>query len=98
MPSSLIKDIEKKIAKKMELFTTQVSEKYTDVSKEELLAIWNEVCGLKAKKVSNFQIFCKEKRPELKQKNPDMKFGDMNRELGKLWKKLSDDDKKKYNK
>ena len=70
----------------------------TGISKEELLAIWNEVCGLKAKKVSNFQIFCKEKRPELKEKNPDMKFGDMNRELGKLWKKLSDDDKKKYNK
>jgi hypothetical protein len=97
MPSSLVKDIEKQIIKKIDLFTTQVSEKFNDVSKEELMIIWNEVTGVKAKKVSNFQKFCKEKRPELKEENADLKFGEMNRELGKLWKALSDEEKNKYN-
>tara|TARA_Y100001980_G_C14520386_1_gene295666 strand:+ start:357 stop:653 length:297 start_codon:yes stop_codon:yes gene_type:complete len=97
MPSSLVKDIEKQISKKIDLFATQVSEKYNDVSKDDLLSIWNEVTGVKTKKVSGFQMFCREKRPELKEKNPTFKFGDMNRELGRLWKELDDEQKNKYN-
>lgn len=97
MPSSLIKDIEKQVSKKVDMFTKQVSEKYTDISKDELMSIWNEVCGIKSKKVSNFQRFCKEKRPDLKRDHPDMKFGDVNKELGRMWKELSDEEKNKYN-
>lgn len=96
MPSSLLKDIEKQITKKIDAFTKQIADKFDDVSEDELKKMWNEVCGSKAKKVSNFQKFCKTKRPELKEKFPDLKFGDMNKKLGEMWKKLSDDEKANF--
>jgi hypothetical protein len=95
MPSNLSKDIEKQVNKRMKTFIGKVSEECkVDVSKLE--GMWNEVCGVKGKKVSNFQMFCKKHRPELKSKNSEWKFGDINRELGKMWGKLSDKDKAKF--
>ena len=96
MPSSLLKDIEKQITKKTELFIKQIAEKFDDVSEDELRQMWNTVCGNKTKKTSNFQNFCKTKRPDLKRDFPDLKFGDMNKKLGEMWKKLSDDEKTKF--
>ena len=97
MPSSLVKSIEKIINTKVTAYNKLVSEKF-NIDVKELEKLWNETSGIKEKKVSNFQVFCKEKRPTLKEKHPGMKFGDMNRELGKLWKQLSNEDKNKYNK
>ena len=98
MPSSLLKDIEKQINKKTEAFIKQVSEKFNNISETELMTMWNDVCGSKTKKTSNFQRFCKEKRPELKSEHPDLKFGDVNKRLGEMWKGLSDDEKSGYSK
>ena len=95
MPSSLKNDLEKQVNKRVNTFLEKVSEK-SKLSVEELRSMWNEVCGVKEKKVSNFQIFCKGERPKLKKKYPDYKFGDINKELGKLWKKLSDKEKAKF--
>ena len=94
MPSNLSKEIEKQVNKKMKTFFEKVGECGVEVSKLE--GIWNEVCGIKEKKVSNFQNFCKKHRQELKTKYPDYKFGDVNRELGKMWGKLSDKQKEKF--
>ena len=95
MPTSLSKDIEKQVNKRMKSFFESVnSECGVEVSKLE--GLWNKACGVKEKKVSNFQIFCKTHRSELKVKHPDWKFGDVNRELGKMWGKLSEKQKDKF--
>ena len=57
MPSSLKNDLEKQVNKRMKCFLERVSEK-SGVNVSELEGMWNEACGVKAKKVSNFQVFC----------------------------------------
>jgi len=47
---------------------------------------------------SPFIVFCNEKRPEVKAKNPDASFGDMGKLLGALWKNLSESQKASYKK
>lgn len=44
--------------------------------------------GLKA-----YQAFAKSKRQMVKNKNPDLKFSDVNKELGTMWKNTSEEDK-----
>ena len=54
-----------------------------------------------------FLVFSQQERPKIKQENPEMKFGDIGKELGKRWKdvdaetkakctEISDADKKRY--
>jgi hypothetical protein len=40
--------------------------------------------------------FCMEQRPLIKEKNPDLVFGDIGRELGKLWQTLPTEERAKY--
>ena len=96
MPSSLVKSIEKLINTKVAAYNKLVSEKF-DIDVKELEKLWNEASGTKEKKVSNFQKFCKEKRVELKESNPELKFGEVNKRLGEMWRGLSDEEKSSYN-
>ena len=50
----------------------------------------------KARKLSGFMKFSSKERKSLMAKNPNMAFADVGRELGKLWRALSDAEKKKY--
>jgi hypothetical protein len=43
-------------------------------------------------------FFCKDKRPDVVKAHPDWKMGEIAKELGAQWGKLSDKDKEKYNK
>ena len=45
---------------------------------------------------TSYILFCCDKREELKSKNPDMPATEITSELGKLWKSLTDKNKKKY--
>jgi len=40
--------------------------------------------------ISAYIYFCKEKRPEVKEANPDMKATDVTKELGLMWKEIKD--------
>jgi hypothetical protein len=40
--------------------------------------------------------FCKDKRAEVKEAHPDWGVAEIGKEMGALWKKISDKDKKKY--
>jgi hypothetical protein len=96
MPSSLTKTIETHINKKVNSYILQVSEKF-NLNKDELNCMWNDLNGIKVKKVSNFQKFCRTQRQQLKDGNPDMTFGDMNKQLGSMWQKLTDEEKNSFN-
>ena len=43
-----------------------------------------------------FMLFSAAKRADIKEANPDMKSTDISKQLGVLWKELSDDDKKPF--
>lgn len=45
---------------------------------------------------TSYLYFCQEMRPTVKSKNPDLKLGGVMKELGKMWGKLSDKEKEKY--
>jgi hypothetical protein len=45
---------------------------------------------------SAFIIFSMEKRPQVKAENPEFAFGDITKELGRMWQALSAEDKKIY--
>ena len=45
---------------------------------------------------SAYNFFVAEKRNEVKEAHPEMAFGEISKEIGRLWKELSDDEKKKY--
>ena len=46
---------------------------------------------------TSYLYFCEEKRPILKSQHPEFKVGEIMKELGKMWKALSEDGKTKYN-
>jgi len=43
-----------------------------------------------------FFLFCNDRRPAIKAKNPDLRIGDVAKELGKMWAELAQDAKSKY--
>lgn len=62
------------------------------VEKKEPKAKKEKVPGEK-RAASPFIVFCNEKRPEIKAKNPEATFGEMGKLLGTAWKALSDSQK-----
>lgn len=46
--------------------------------------------------LSAYMFFCTEKRPEIMKKYPDMKFGEVGKKLGEMWKNLSDAKKEPF--
>ncbi|KAJ8606652.1 hypothetical protein CTAYLR_009605 [Chrysophaeum taylorii] len=51
----------------------------------------------KAKKpLKGFMLFSKEHRETVKAENPDLTFGGIGKELGKMWRALSPEEKEQY--
>lgn len=50
------------------------------------------------KAATSFFIFSNEMRPKLKAENPDLKFGEVGKKLGELFRALSPEEKEKYEK
>jgi hypothetical protein len=48
------------------------------------------------KQLSGYVKFCKEHRQQLKEDQPTLKFGDISKELGRIWSTLTSEEKKKY--
>ena len=46
--------------------------------------------------LSAFFLFSQDERPDIKKKSPTLSVGDISKEIGARWKKVSDDVKKRY--
>lgn len=79
----------------------------TEEEKAALLQNEEKNKGKKGKKAKNvnkeskrplgaFMLFRKDKYQQVKEENPDMKMGDIMKEIGDMWKNLSEKEKKKY--
>lgn len=79
----------------IEQFSKEASAEF-GLDEKELIELWHDVVKRRPKKEKKeraptpYQIFCASQRPLLKKQNPDMSFGDLNRELGRLWKSRPD--------
>ena len=47
---------------------------------------------------TGWRMFCAAKREEVKENNPDIAFGEITKKLGKMWGKIGDEGKAKWNK
>ena len=45
---------------------------------------------------SAYNFYVAEVRAKVKEENPDMKFGDISKKVGEMWKALSEEEKKPY--
>ena len=75
-------------------FMSEANSKFTKLSKEKKPKDKN--APKRGKSAYNF--FCSSKREDLKEENPKIKPNDIMGELGKLWKKISDEEKADYQK
>jgi len=50
----------------------------------------------KKRAISPYMVFCKKTRPKVVAENPELDFGDVGRRLGEMWRRLGDEEKKKY--
>lgn len=86
----------------LDKFMETIAEKY-DIQREELDDLWKETQKTKPAKKnkknnkrkkssvpSAYILFSQEERPKIKQEHPDMGFVEVGRELGKRWKKASE--------
>lgn len=48
------------------------------------------------KPLSGYMLFVKHHRPQVKEENPDLTFGGIGKELGKMWRELSDKEKQEW--
>jgi hypothetical protein len=80
----------------------------TNINKNRLHEIWMNLnksssksipsmTTIKKKKtVSSYVNFCNKQRPILKEKYPNLSFGEISKQLGKLWSELSTEEQNKY--
>jgi hypothetical protein len=98
--------IQNTISQYVAAFLDKASEKFS-VPKEQLEELWKETQKEKHKRSafrratthrapSAYINFCNHHRKLIKAENPALKFGEVAKALGKLWKELGADEKKRY--
>ena len=93
----------------LENFMTTVAERF-EIDRDELETLWKEVQKKKFTKTkkdkknkksksvpSAYILFSHDERPKIKEANPTMSFVEIGRELGRRWKKASEEVKAHYN-
>jgi len=96
---SLLKKIAKSIDASVADFCDAIAARF-DIDKTELLEMWTKTNGgsglKKTKKRSAYVSFSVQIRPVVIQENPDLKFGEISKEISARWKALSAEEKAKY--
>eukprot|EP01024_Parvocaulis_polyphysoides_P075117 TRINITY_DN96_c0_g1_i1.p2 TRINITY_DN96_c0_g1~~TRINITY_DN96_c0_g1_i1.p2 ORF type:complete len:269 (+),score=54.24 TRINITY_DN96_c0_g1_i1:30-809(+) len=93
--------IMQKIAAQWKAMSEQEKQPYAEQAEklkkefEQLNPVQRPVKSLK-RAPSGYQIFLKEKKPDVKQQNPDMRPVDLRRELSTQWKALNETQKQEY--
>ena len=94
-------------------YALQIATKF-NINQDELIQIWNNMNDAPVKEIkkpkkpkkkkttkkrkSGFILYSMENREKLKTENPDMKFTDISKLLGKNWNYLTDEEKEVFNK
>ncbi|CAB9513894.1 group protein B3 [Seminavis robusta] len=50
------------------------------------------------KPLSGFMLFSRENRPQVKEENPEITFGQMGKKLGEMWRALTDEEREEFKK
>ena len=86
------------------VFMDRLTDRF-EIPREQMEEIWEEVRKIKIKKIkkikkvsvpSAYVLFCRAKRQGLKDKDMDMDFGKISKELGRMWRDISPEEKLFY--
>ncbi|NDE14597.1 hypothetical protein EBZ80_06665 [bacterium] len=95
--------ITKAIDSAVESFLRDVSARY-DIRHEDLTEAWKQVAGSakttkkkRPARPSGYQNFAKTVRPEIRETDPSMSFGDISREVSRRWRALREEERREYN-
>lgn len=100
---TLVRRIEKQINQSVSNFCIEVANKY-QIPEKELQVLW-KVYSTKSSKITNendgrkksaYMNFCRQKRIEIKQNQPHLSFGDVTKEIAKIWQSLSIEEKESF--
>lgn len=103
----MISDIDRVVSTYIDSFCEEVGKEH-GITKDVLTKKWEEVVKKssvpshvsaekkKTGKKSMYQNFFIHKRIELKKTDPSLNFGDLSKQISKLWKEMSKEDQKKY--
>ena len=75
----------------MKLYVPPEGEEYKKKSKKA-----SSKNSVSKRSPSAYMLFCKDYRPQIKEENPEIKFGDIAKKLSEMWRNLSDKKKKNY--
>jgi len=104
-PKEIMKEISTKWA---EIKDTKKAEKYKELANEDKKRYEKEMeeytptPGYEKKEKAQkrattaYHLWCKDERPNMEKKFPDLKYIDIRRKMGEKWKKLSDEKKEPY--
>ena len=106
-PNLQTKDVMRELGSVWKELTPQEKTKFEKLRDEDKTRYENEMTTYsgttavtvkepKPRKSSNYNNFCKRMRTQVANDNPDFKTQDVTRELGRLWKEMSDDEKDNY--
>ena len=90
-------DLLKKVAQELDLDDEKYNElcdKYVDVSVSKMKIKKDKNAPKKPK--TSYMFFCQDKRQEVNNKYPGKMMGETSKILGKMWAKLSEEEKEKY--
>jgi hypothetical protein len=86
------------------IFMDRLTDRF-EIPREQMEEIWEEVRKIKMKKIkkikkvsvpSAYVLFCRAKRQGLKDMDMDMDFGKISKELGRMWRDISPEEKLFY--
>ena len=106
MTTSLFNSIHTVIIEHINMYATLISKEH-GINKDNLMKLWKQVelnppnismetIVTPKKNVSVYVQFCNKHRSILKEKHPNMNFGDISKELGKMWRSLTQQEKDNY--
>ena len=100
MKKEIVEIIESTFDTFIERLVTVYPELMTKCTKENMRSMWKNICKKKTpkkKQMTGYNLFVKERRRDIAKKcGPHASFGDVSKSVGKAWKSLSDDEKKRF--
>ena len=100
---ALYRKMQKTVDAAVEEFCRRLAEQHSDLQVEEMMTLWKETAKApkkssdKPKKRTAYMNFSQVMRAELKEKNPNITFGEISTQISSLWKNMSVEEKAKYN-
>jgi hypothetical protein len=100
---ALYRKMQKTVDSAVEEFCRRLAEQHSELHVEDMMTLWKETAKApkkssdKPKKRTAYMNFSQVMRTELKQKNPNITFGEISTQISSRWKTMTAEEKAVYN-